>query len=250
MWNGAFAVWLGSRRSRASIWRRTPTRTVSLRLDRRDRSARSAARAGQAHRARPLRARRRESGRRARTAASPCTWATTTSSNTSTSSSPTAASMRRIRAANRDLLDRGTLVRRALRRERSGAVAAAGVRSEGSAECGRWLSRSGGCADQGARGGERARRNADGSTGGCRSESRRPAASTSRARATSSAPRPRRHMTYAGREVESGPDRGESARRESVRAHHRDSRSRRRSHRARVFVGSVPARAAIRPADA
>ena len=54
-------------------------------------------------------------------------------------------------AANRDLLDRGTLYVARLRCERPRRMAAAGVRSEGPAECGGGFSRSGRRADQGAR---------------------------------------------------------------------------------------------------
>ena len=58
------------------------------------------------------------------------------------------------------------LVHRAAGCERSGRMAAARVRPEGSAERGRRFSRSSRGADQGARGGERAGRNADGSNRG------------------------------------------------------------------------------------
>ena len=185
---GELAVRVGSGR-RALRPAAHADRAVPLRLDRRDRSARSDARAGQAHRARPLRARRRESVRRAQ------------------------RPRRRVHGRRRQVrvhlqvrLRRPLrseepgresrsarsrhLVRRAVGCERPRRMAAARVRPEGPAECGGRLSRSGRGADQGARGGERAGRDADGSNRGRGSESRHRAASTWRARATSSAPRP------------------------------------------------------------
>ncbi len=64
----------------------------------------------------------------------------------------------------------GHAARGALRCERQRAVVAVGVRSEGAAECRRGISRSGRCAHQSAHGCVSARRDADGSTGRCRSE--------------------------------------------------------------------------------
>ena len=50
-----------------------------------------------------------------------------------------------------------------------------------------------------------------------------------------------RRMTYAGREVEVGPDAANPRGPNPVRTHRRDSRSGRRSHGPRVLLGSIPA---------
>ena len=132
-------------------------------------------------------------------------------------------------------------VRRAAGCERPRRMAAARVRSEGSAECGRRVSRPGRGAHQGARRRHRAGRDADGSNRGHRSESReRTYLRRLHAQRTAHGRR-RSHRVRRSRSRGRCRSR-QSARRESVRPHRRNSRGRRRSHRARVLVGGLPAR--------
>ena len=122
-------------------------RAEPLRLGRRDRSVRSDLDAEEAHRARPRQARRRRRHHQQGRPLRRLYPATTSASTTSTASSPRRGSIRANRRANRDILDDGVALGRALQRRRHARLAAAGARP-GAADRGQRLHQPGRCADR------------------------------------------------------------------------------------------------------